>query len=43
MSSNTTLQVLFVRGAAVSSRPQFFLTEDIQILKIFLAFFGELP
>ena len=26
MSSNTTLQVLFVRGAAVSSRPQFFLT-----------------
>ena len=34
MSSNTTLQVLFVRGAAVSSRPQFFLTENIQILKI---------
>ena len=39
MSSNTTLQVLFVRGAAVSSRPQFFLTEDIQISKIFLCFF----
>ena len=54
MSSITTVQICkdvfeyyfagFVcKGAAVSRRPRFFLTEDIKILKIFLCFFGELP